>query len=275
MTTKQTKATTSRSTGASAAVKKAEPSVSNIDTTVFEKDIYKTAPKEYEIIKGGGIFYMMGKSEYTVYDESRGGVVSVRYCESEKSIYKEDQSEFSVVSPIVFENKRLFVPPTKPNLSEFLDKHPGNEINGGSVFRFIDYRKNAKDNIDKEFQVVDALVLIRTKPVDDLLSVATSLGINTDRLIDEIRHDLAVYAKKNPVVFSQMFDDPATKIKSTIKKAVSYGVIANDRGYVRWKDTNNHIIAIPEGKDFIDVMTRYCLTEAGSPVYEEIKRQLS
>lgn len=272
MTTKQTKTTSARVT---TAAKPASNPATTSKTISLEDDLYKSVPKEYEVIKGGGIMFMMGKSEYTVYDEKRGGVVLIRYCESEKSVYKDEQSETSVMSPIVFENKRLFVPPTKPNLAEFLEKHPGNEANGGSIFRFIDYRKNAKDTIDKEFQVVDALILVRTKPVDDLLSVATSLGINTDRLIDEVKHDLTVYAKKNPVVFSQMFDDPATKVKSDVKKAVSYGVIANVGGYVRWKDTNNHIIAVPEGKDFVDVMTRYCLTEAGSPVYEEIKRQLS
>lgn len=241
------------------------------------KELIETRPlvKEYEIIRGGGILYMLNKSDVSVYDKETNKVINIRYCPNEPSIYKSEQSENSVVGSIVFENKKLLVPASKPNLSDFLDKHPDNEANGGNVFRYIDYQKNAKETISKEYDLIDALSMVRTKPMDDLLSVATSLGVNTDRLADEIKHDLVIYAKKNPVKFVQMFDDPATKVKADIKKAVSFGVLSNTGGYVRWSDTNNHIIAVPEGKEFIDVMTRYCLTEAGSPVYEEIKRQLS
>ena len=241
------------------------------------KDFVETKPiiKEYEIIRGGGIFYMLNRSDISVYDKETGKVINIRYCPNEPSIYKKDQSENSLVGSVVFENKRLLVPASKPNLSDFLDKHPDNEANGGSVFRYIDYQKNAKETIEKEYNLVDALSMVRTKSMDDLVSVATSLGINTDRLADEIKHDLMIYAKKNPVKFVQMFDDPATKVKADIKKAISFGVLSSSGGYVRWKDNNNHIIAVPEGKDAVDVMTRYCLTEAGSPVYEEIKRQLS
>lgn len=231
--------------------------------------------KEYEIINGGGILYMLNRSDVAIYDDEKGEVVNIRYCPNEPSIYKAEQSENSIVGSIVFENKRLLVPSSKPNLSDFLDKHPDNEANNGSVFRYIDYQKNAKETIESEYNLVDALSMVRTKPMDDLVSVAISLGINTDRLVDEVKHDLMIYAKKNPVKFMEMFDDPATKVKSDIKKAISYGVISSDRGYIRWKDTNNHIIAIPEGKDAVDVFTRYCLTEGGSPVYEELKRQLS
>lgn len=232
-------------------------------------------PKHYEAIRAKGVALMIDSTSVTGFDSNRGEVVQYRYCESEQSIYRDEQSDFSTVSPIVFMQGHLFVPPTKPNLSNFLDVHPGNEANGGNLFRLLDHQKIAKEKIEKEFEAVDALILVRTKPVDDLLSVAISLGIKTDRVLDEIKHDLTVYAKRNPKAFSEMFDDPSTKVKSDIKKAVSYGVLSVDKGYVRWKDNNNHIISVPEGKDAVDVMTRYCLTEAGSPVYEEIKRQLS
>ena len=126
----------------------------------------------------------------------------------------------------------------------------------------------------KSSRLLTRWCLSETKPTDDILSVAASLGYNTDRLMDEIKHDLTVYAKKNPKVFIEMFDDPATKVKSHLKQALSFGIISDKGGYIRWTDTNNHIIAVPEGKDSLDVFTRYCLTEAGAAVHEEIKRQL-
>lgn len=240
-----------------------------------QEELYKKVPKHYEAVKAKGVAFMIQTTGLSVFDEDHGEVRQIRFCEGENSIYRDEQSDASVSTPVVFENGHLFVPPSQPNLAKFLDKHPGNKANGGNQFFFVDHNKKAKDTIQKEFLLIDALSMVRTKPMDDLLSVATALGMNTDRLADEIKHDLMVYAKKNPASFMEMFDDPATKVKSDIKKAMSYGVISSDKGYVRWKDTNNHIIAVPEGKDAVDVFTRYCLTEAGSPVYEELKRQLS
>lgn len=245
--------------------------------TVREKavqDYYEKTPRHYEAIDYKGVLYMLKSSNVSVFDKEKGAVVTLRYCAGENSVYKDEQSPASTATPVVFKDGNLFVRPDQPNLAKFLDKHPGNEANGGKKFRMIDHKKNAKEVIDKEFEVVDALVLIRTKPTDDILSVATSLGYNTDRLMDEIKHDLTVYAKKNPKTFIEMFDNPATKVKSHVKQAISFGIISDKGGYIRWTDTNNHIIAVPEGKDSLDVFTRYCLTEAGAPVYEEIKRQL-
>ena len=238
------------------------------------EDYYQKTPRHYEAIEYKGVMFMIKSSNVSVFDKEKGSIVTLRYCAGENSPYKDEQSLASTATPVVFKNGNLFVRPDQPNLAKFLDKHPGNVANGGKHFRLIDNKKKAKDIIDKEFEVVDALVLIRTKPTDDLLSVATSLGYNTDRLMDEIKHDLTVYAKKNPKVFIEMFDDPATKVKSHVKQALSFGIISDKGGYIRWTDTNNHIIAVPEGKDSVDVFTRYCLTEAGAPVYEEIKRQL-
>lgn len=272
MTTRTPK-TTSAKPRSTTSAKQAQPK-ENISKAFKEPDVAQI-PKHYQAIKAKGVALMIDSSSVSGFDKERGEVVQYRYCEAEHSIYRDEQSDFSTVTPIVFKEGHLFVPPTKPNLAKFLDVHPGNEANGGRLFRLLDHQKLAKDKIEKEFEVVDAMILIRTKPVDDLLSVAVSLGLKTDRVLDEIKHDLTVYAKRNPKVFSEMFDDPSTKVKSDIKRAVSYGILSAEKGYVRWKDTNNHIIAVPEGKDAIDVMTRYCLTEAGSPVYEEIKRQLS
>ncbi len=238
------------------------------------KNHYENTPRHYESLSYKGVLYMLKSSNVSVFDKEKGGVVTIRYCAGENSVYKDEQNSLSTSSPIIFKEGNLFVPPEQPNLAEFLDKHPGNEANGGKKFRLIDHRKNAKEVIDREFEVVDALVLIRTRPTDDLISVASSLGYSTDRLMDEVKHDLTVYAKRHPKTFVEMFDDPSTKVKSDIKQAISFGIITVKNGYIRWTDTNNHIISVPEGKDAVDVFTRYCLTEKGSLVHEELKRQL-
>lgn len=248
-------------------------------TTQPKKATIKRQPQETKTVEyiasNAGAVYMLMQSGVTVFDEESKMIREIRYCEREHSIYKDEQSENSVKTPVIFRMGRLFVTPDKPNLLAFLETHPQNKANGGSRFERVDKEKKAEVTLDDEFLVVDAVSLIRTKELDDLLAVALSFGIDVDRPVSEIKHDLLQKAKKSPKVFIQSFDNPVVAMKAMAKQAESFQIISVMPDSVRWHDTNKIIISIPAGQDPIDVFVRYCLTEAASPVVSEIERQLN
>ena len=218
---------------------------------------------------------MLLQKSITVYDEETDSVREIRYCANENSIFKDEQNPSSVKSPIVFRMGKLFVPKEQPNLAKFLDVHPHNEANGGNMFRLVDNVKKAELDIENEFLINDAISMIRSKSVDDLLAVALSYGMDVDRPISEIKHDLLIKAKSSPETFIQSFDNPVVVMKAKIKQAVSYQIISAKPDAVRWFDTGGHIISVPVGQDPVDVFVRYCMTEAAAPVVAEIERQLA
>ena len=69
-------------------------------------------------------------------------------------------------------------------------------------------------------------------------------------------------------------DNPEITMKAKVRMASKYGIINLGKSGVRWTDTNNLIVSVPAGKDPLDVMLRFCLTEAGTPTVEELDRQL-
>lgn len=229
---------------------------------------------EFELLSANGRVFMMGSGPTNWYDEKENRVRPIRYCKSEPSIFVEDQSSNPTKTPIIFEQGKLFVPREQPNLLDFLATHPSNEENGGNLFRKVDNTKEAKKDLDAEFLTVDAIALLRTRPLSDVMSVATALAVNVDRPVDEIKHDLLVFAKKDPKKFIESFDNPVVNTKAKVVKAMSMGVISHNGGHIVWTDTNRHIVAVPTGTDPEDVFTRYCMTEAGAPVLAEIERQL-
>lgn len=231
-------------------------------------------PVEYKMLNPSGKLFMMGSTEHSIFSKETNSIRVIRYCEKEPSIYVDEQSERPTKSTIRFIDGRLFVPPEKPNLIEFMDTHPGNSANGGNLFERVDTLKKVKTELNTEFLQLDAIALLRERPLDDIMAVATSLNVNTDREVDEIKHDLLVFAKRNPETFIKSFDNPVTKMRAKLKTAADYGIINFNDGHVRWNDTNKHIIAIPAGQDGLDVFVRYCMTEAGVPVLSEIERQL-
>ena len=232
-----------------------------------------TETVEFKTINSGAVMMLM-QSGITVFDEESSMVREIRYCENENSIWKDEQAERSVKSPVIFRMGRLFVPREQPNLKEFLSIHPQNKANGGSLFELVDNVKKVEVDIDKEFLVNDAVSLLRSKELDELLAVALAFGMDIDRPIAEVKHDLLLKAKASSKVFIESFDNPVVAMKSKIKQAVSYQIIKTDNDAIKWFDTNKYIISVPVGQDPVDVFVRYCLTEAAVSVVAEIERQL-
>ena len=157
---------------------------------------------------------------------------------------------------------------------EFLDKHPGNVANGGSKFKLVDNFKSSEKEVQDEFLVHDAVALVRTKDSDEILAVALALGIDIEQKMIEIRRELLREAKSNPQSFIKMFDDPRVKTRSAIIQATDFQILACKPDGVYWFDSGRLIISVPAGQDPTDIMVRFCLTEKGANVYDEIVSRL-
>lgn len=259
--TASTKTTATKST----AVKK-EYSFKEFDNT-------KSRPSSFKIISGGGIVCPI-KTNVTVFDKEHNRVRQIRYAPNEPSIYVEEQSEHAQREHIVFRDKMLFVPVEKPNLLEFLMKHPDNRVNGGSLFEMIDKSRSAEEELEREFTQFEAIGMVRDKDISELLPVAMFLGISTNRKSAEIRRDLLMDAKKNPTRFVELFDNPQVKCKSAVLQAVDFQILNKKADGMYWFDTNRLIVTAAAGLDPVDVMTRFCLTEKGAPVYDRLIEEL-
>ena len=55
--------------------------------------------------------------------------------------------------------------------------------------------------------------------------------------------------------------------------AVDFQILRADMDGLKWYDSNRLIVATPVGQDTIDIATRFCLSEKGAMVLEEIENQ--
>ena len=231
--------------------------------------------KIYTIEKGGGIWYKLRQQNITVFDEESGQVRQLRYSPNENSVFVDEQSENTIREQIIFNKKTLPVSHANPPLQKYLDLHPDNIANGGKVFRLIDTERKAEVELDKEFAILDAVAMVRDKSIEQLLPVAMYLGIDTSQKNMEIKRELLIQAKSNPSGFIEMFDNPVVSIKSTLISAIDFQIIKADADGMKWFDSKKLIVATPAGQSTVDIATRFCLSEKGALVLEEIERQLS
>jgi len=230
--------------------------------------------KIYQLVSGGGIWFKLSQSDITIYDSEKDTVRAIRYCPNEPSIYVDEQSPNGRRAHIIFSDKMLGVPVSQPNLQDYLDKHPGNTKNGGGIFYEINYEKKTDTLLHDEFLIHDAVSLIREKSIDDLIPVILYLGISLDQRNQEIRRELLIEAKSNPKAFIEMFDNPLVKMRSSISLAASNGILKINQDGVFWAESNRLILATPVGQDGVDMMTKFCLSEKGSLVHQEILKRL-
>ena len=277
-------ATTAKKTAGrpSSSAPKAAPKAAPVSTvssspTKVKRQLVDDSKKDkvYTITKGGGIWYKLKQNNITVFDEETQRVRQLRYSPTEMSVWADEQGENIIREQIAFIQKNILVPYTKPNLQKYLDLHPDNVANGGKVFNLVDTEKKATVELDKEFIILDAVGMVRDKSIDELLPVAMYLGIDTNQRNMEIKRELLMQAKSNPKRFIEMFDNPVVKVKSTIISAIDFQILRSDNDGLKWYDSNRLIVATPAGQETVDIATRYCLSEKGAMVLDEIENQLA
>ena len=275
-----TKKTTAAPSGRPKATPVAAPpaisSAVEVKTTKVKRNLVddNKVNKVYNIKRGGGIWYKLKQNNITVFDEESGEVRQLRYSPNENSVFADEQSNNIIREQIVFVNKNLIVPYTNPPLQKYLELHPDNIANGGSVFELQDTAKSAEKELDTEFLSLDAVAMVRDKSIDELIPVAMYLGVNTNQKNMEIKRELLREAKSNPKRFIEMFDNPFVKTKSVLMSAIDFQIIKSNSDGLKWFDSNRLIVATPVGQDTMDIATRFCMSEKGALVFEEIQTQL-
>ena len=229
---------------------------------------------EYEIPKNAGIVYMLPQKGITVYDSEKDTVREMRYCPNEPSIWADEQGDNARKETVAFREGKLFVPREKPNLRLFMDKHPMNMANGGKIFRQVDKKKDAENELAKEFKLNEAISMVRDKDINELLPIALYFGVNINTPVTEIRYNLLNIAKKKTQDFIEAFDSPQVQTRSTVQQAKDYQIINVKSDGTYWFDSNRLIVSTPVGQDSMDVMVRFCLTEKGASVLSTLEDRL-
>ena len=233
-----------------------------------------TTHVEFEIPSRAGVVYMLPQKGVTIFDSENDTVREIRYCPNEPSLYVDEQSDNAIKESVAFREGKLFVPKEKPNLRKFMESHPMNTANGGHIFRKVDKKKDASDELEKEFKVSEAVAMVRDKDINDLLPIALYFNVNINKPSSEIRFNLLRIAKSKPQDFIESFDSPSVTARSIVQQAKDYQIIEVKEDRCSWFDSKSMIVSVPVGQDPMDVMIRFCLTEKGSAVLSSLEERL-
>jgi hypothetical protein len=219
-----------------------------------------------------------------IYDEETNTNRMIRYVIGEPSIFEDEQtSDKPVLGDIVFTNGILPVPYNQATLKKYLDT---SNYNGGNPNRIEDKRvlfqaidnefdaqKSMKD-MEIEYLATDTLMKLDAQK---MVGYARAMGLDVDRSMYEIKHDMMVMAKGNPKLFMEEISNPMIERKQVIMDAIDEMIVIELKGKRQfvWGDSKELIFTVPVGVDVIDALTEYTFDDEGTSVFSRIKRLMS
>jgi len=193
---------------------------------------------------------------------------ALRYAKNQKSPFEDEQDGNAILEPIIFVDGALSVPKTNPVLQHFLSIHPGY----GTVFEEVNTEKDASTEIDRFTYELDAQIAARDLSLEMLEAIArVLLGAKVEKMSSaELKRDVFVYSRNNPIQFLEMLNDPMLQLQNTCAKFFEYDLLRlknKDKDiYFNLPSNKKKLLTVPFGEEPIYILASYLQSDEGIEV---------
>jgi len=95
---------------------------------------------------------------------------------------------------------------------------------------------------------------------------------------DEMKRDILVYAKREPIEFMSLVNDPVLKLQSTVHKLLEVGLIKyrnkNKEVFFNTKTNKTRLCTIPYGEDPIYIVSSFFQSDDGIESLKHLEKML-
>lgn len=200
----------------------------------------------------------------------------LRYARNQKSPFVDQQDGNAIIEPVIFEDGFLRVSKSNQVLQKFLEVHPHN----GIKFKELDKSKDAQDVVENINIEIDAMIEARSLSLPQLESLTRVLFSKDPSTIttDEMKRDILVYAKREPIEFMSIVNDPVLKLQSTVHKLLEVGLIKyrnkNKEVFFNTKTNKTRLCTIPYGEDPIYIVSSFFQSDDGIESLKHLEKML-
>lgn len=208
------------------------------------------------------------------FDQETGVNRPLRYATNQKSPFEDEQDGNAILEPIIFEDGFLFVRKENQVLQQFLHFHPQK----GSIFVEVDKAKEASEELDYVEMEINALIEANNLTLEKRVSLArVLLGSSVDKMSSpEIKRDILLFAKNNPIEFLEALDDPMIEIEDNVSQFVSNGFLEIKDKAVMMKTGKKSVrlMGLPFGEEPLYVIASFMQSDEGLPTYKALLKRL-
>jgi hypothetical protein len=209
------------------------------------------------------------------FDNDKGHQRELRYATNMASPFVDEQTGLATLEHIVFENGTLFVPKEKQSLQKLLSLyHPDRN----KRYKELDVVEIAEDELSEIEYEIEALNIAKDLEIDHMEAILrVEMGSSVSEMSSkEIKRDLLIFAKKNPVLFLELVNDENVELRNFAIKAVEANIIklSGDQRTFAWGSNGKKLMTVPFDENPYSAMAAWFKTDEGVEVYKSIDKKL-
>ena len=209
------------------------------------------------------------------FDKESGYQRELRYATNQKTPFADEQKGEATLGRIVMKNGTITVPKEQVALQKLLSLyHPLKD----KVYKELNKELDSVNQIDWIELELEALTAAKNLDVEHAEAILRSeFGEKVTQLSsNELKRDLMIFAKRNPVLFLELADDDHIQLRNTGAKAVEAGILSlsSDQRTFTYGAGGRKLMTIPFDEHPYSALAAYFKTDDGMEVYKAILKKL-
>ena len=250
--------------------KRKEPSYKTINDWVVKDRTYTLKggkkPLSY-IVKSAGIYW---------FDEEKGYERELKYCSNQRTPFVDEMKGDQRLEHIIFRAGVLMVPKEKTVLQKLLSLyHP----HRNKLYNEWKPEEEAKSELDWLQLEVKALTIAQELDIDMVEAIMrVEIGSKVSNMSSkELKRDLLLYAKRNPVTFLELVTDDNVQLRNFGIRATELGIIklSQDQRTFSWGSTGRKLMNVPFDEHPYTALAHWFKTDEGMEVFSNIEKRLN
>ena len=250
--------------------KRKEPSYKTINDWVVKDRTYTLKggkkPLSY-IVKSAGIYW---------FDEEKGYERELKYCSNQRTPFVDEMKGDQRLEHIIFRAGVLMVPKEKTVLQKLISLyHP----HRNKLYNEWKAEEEAKSELDWLQLEVKALTIAQELDIDMVEAIMrVEIGSKVSNMSSkELKRDLLLYAKRNPVTFLELVTDDNVQLRNFGIRATELGIIklSQDQRTFSWGSTGRKLMNVPFDEHPYTALAHWFKTDEGMEIFSNIEKRLN
>ena len=261
-----------------------EPTPTTEVKTKRTEPTYKKAEDGWEIkdriyrLKGRKkpLSRMIKSADIYYFDEEKGYERELKYCQNQTTCFVDEMKGDQRLEHIIFRNGLLIIEKEKTVLQKLLSLyHPLRDV------VFYEEKPSAQaaseiDVIELEIEALNAAQQLDIDMAEAVMRVEVGSKVN-DMSSKELKRDLLLYAKKNPILFLELVNDENVQLRNFGIKATEMGILklSSDQRTFSWGSNNRKLMNVPFDEHPYSALAAWFKTDEGMEIFSNIEKRLN
>ena len=240
------------------------------------KPKWEVKSRQYFLKKGNKpLSYTMKSANIHWFDEEKGYERELKYCSNQRTCFVDEMIGDQRLEHITFRAGILQVPKEKVVLQKLLSLyHP----HRNKLFYEWQPEIAAMGEVEVLEMEIEALNAAQNLDIDMAEAVMrVEIGSSvTEMSSKELKRDLLLYAKRNPLLFLELVNDDNVQLRNFGIKATEMRIIklSSDQRTFTWGSNDRKLMNVPFDEHPYSALAAWFKTDEGMEIYSNIEKQL-